>query len=130
MSYEQIAQRGFEAAVELDHVHVSGSLGEPLGQHPEAAADLEHHVLAGQLREPLDHVEDVAVDEEVLPQLLSPSEDCGSGGFDRALELAVGDPPLDRERPGGIDDARRFVRLAADRLRCQVGRIGLDQQPA
>ena len=62
-------QRGLEAAVELDDVHVRGAFGEVLAEHAEAAADLEHDVVLGQLRGAADHVEDVRVDEEVLAQL-------------------------------------------------------------
>ena len=66
---ERVAQRRLEPAVELDHVHVLGVVGEVLRQHAEAAADLEHDVVLVQLRGATDHVEDVRVDQEVLAQL-------------------------------------------------------------
>ena len=69
MRVERVAQGRLEPAVELDHVHVRGALGEVLRQHAEPAADLQHHVAGAELGGAADHVEDVRVDQEVLAQL-------------------------------------------------------------
>ena len=69
MRVERVAQRRLEPAVDLDHVHVRGALGEVLGQHAEPAADLEHDVLGRERGGAADHVEDVRVDQEVLAEL-------------------------------------------------------------
>ena len=69
MRVERIAQGRLESAVELDHVHVRGALGEVLRQHAEPAPDLEHDVGGVELGGATDHVEDVGVDQEVLAEL-------------------------------------------------------------
>ena len=69
MRVQRVAERGLEAAVELDDVDVPRAFGEVLGEHAEAAADLEHDVVLGQLGGAADHVEDVRVDEEVLAEV-------------------------------------------------------------
>ena len=70
---EQIAQPVLQTAVHLDHVHVRGGRGQPLGQHSLPTSDLEHDVAGAELGEALDHVEDVAVNEEVLTQRARPA---------------------------------------------------------
>ena len=69
MRIQRIAQRGLEAAVELDDVDVRDALREVLGQHAEPAAHLEHDVALVELRGARDHVEQVGVDQEVLAEV-------------------------------------------------------------
>jgi hypothetical protein len=69
MRVERVAQRGLEAAVQLDDVDVRHALGQVLGQDAEAAADLEHHVGRVELGGAGDDVEDVRVDQEVLAEV-------------------------------------------------------------
>ena len=69
MRVERVAQGRLQLAVELDHVHVGGALGEVLRQHAEPAPDLEHDVGGAELGGAADDVEDVGVDQEVLAQL-------------------------------------------------------------
>src|SRR5207253_1343516 len=67
---QHLAEPLLELPIDLDHVYVAGARGEPLGQDPRTAADLEHDVRRLERGQSLDHVEDVAVDQEVLAELV------------------------------------------------------------
>src|SRR4051794_12273757 len=69
----------------------------------------------------------LVVEPTISPSL--PAEQLPRVGLDRPLQLLVGDAALGRDRRPGLDHEGGLVALAAARLRRQVGRVGLDQDP-
>ena len=87
-----------------------------------------------ELREAFDDAEDVRVDEEVLAVTSSSLEPAHSPKHARVrvdlpLELGRILAPRLRERRERVDDVCRLVRPAAHRLRREVRRVGLGEDP-